>query len=156
MNEEVVLSGVAGDSIELAAETDPGKAALVELNVLRAPAKEEITRIALFRDAVVTTRFTPPQHLAVVMLDGSRASLLPDVIARPPESATVQRADDGPFRRRIFIDRSVVEVFVNGRLCLAQRVAPSRADSTGVSLRAQGSDAELRMLDVWQLKDLSK
>jgi beta-fructofuranosidase len=90
----------------------------------------------------------------VVTLDGSRSSLLPDILARPPESATVQLADDEPFRVRVFVDRSVVEVFVNGRQCLAIRVNPGRDDSIHVSLRAQGADAELRSLDCWQMQDL--
>ncbi len=37
------------------------------------------------------------------------------------------------------LHKSVVEVFVNGRQCVAARVYPGRADSLGVSLRAQGA-----------------
>ena len=51
-----------------------------------------------------------------------------------------------------FVDRSVVEVFVNGRQCLAVRVHPGRPDSMGVSLRAQGQDAELKSLDAWRME----
>ncbi len=46
---------------------------------------------------------------------------------------------------------SVVEVFVNGRQCVALRVYPGRDDSAGVSLRACGSGATLRSLDAWQM-----
>lgn len=155
-NQEFVLPGVTGNSFELAAEIDPGQASQVELNVLRSPDKEEFTRITLFRNAAVTTRFTPPQRkLAIVTLDGSRSSTLPDVLARPSESATVQLAEDEPFRLRVFVDRSVVEVFVNSRQCLAIRVNPGRDDSMQVSLRAQGADAQLRSLDCWQMKDVA-
>jgi hypothetical protein len=59
-----------------------------------------------------------------------------------------------PFRLRIFIDCSIVEVFVNGRQCLAVRVYPSRPDSLGVSLRSQGQDAELKSLDAWQMASI--
>ena len=52
---------------------------------------------------------------------------------------------------RIFVDKSVVEVFVNGKQCVAVRVYPERTDSVGVSLRAQGKDAVLQALDVWQM-----
>ncbi len=57
---------------------------------------------------------------------------------------------DEPLRLRVFIDRSVVEVFVNGRQYVAVRVYPGREDSLGVSFRAQDRDAELRSLDAWQ------
>ena len=50
--------------------------------------------------------------------------------------------------------KSIAEVFVNGRQCVALRVYPGRADSVGISLRAQGSDAALHALDVWQLKSI--
>ena len=49
---------------------------------------------------------------------------------------------------------AAVEVFVNGRQCVAVRVYPGRADSVGVSLRSQGSDATLRSLDAWQMKSI--
>ena len=55
---------------------------------------------------------------------------------------------------RVFIDKSVVEVFANGRQCLAVRVYPGREDSTGVSLRAQGAVAALSALDVWQMRSI--
>jgi len=53
---------------------------------------------------------------------------------------------------RVFVDRSVVEVFANGRQALAVRLYPGRADGTGISLRTQGSEAMLRSLDVWQMR----
>ena len=72
--------------------------------------------------------------------------------SRAPESAPVWLASDEPLKLRVFIDKSVVEVFVNGRQCVAARVYPGRADSLGVSLRAQGSDAVLKQLDAWTMK----
>ena len=59
-----------------------------------------------------------------------------------------------PLKLRVFIDRSVVEVFVNGKLYLAMRVYPGRRDSVGVSLRAQGQDAVLKKLDAWQMQSI--
>ncbi len=38
--------------------------------------------------------------------------------------------------------------------CLGLRVYPGRPDSTGVSLRAQGADAELRSIEVWQMASI--
>ncbi len=55
---------------------------------------------------------------------------------------------------QVFVDRSVVEVFVNGRQCVAVRVYPDRPDSVGVSLRAQGSAAKVKSLDAWQMDSI--
>jgi beta-fructofuranosidase len=59
-----------------------------------------------------------------------------------------------PLKLHVFIDKSVVEVFVNGKQCVAVRVYPGREDSLGVSLRAQGSGAKLKTLDAWKMKSI--
>jgi len=151
-NETLILPAITGDVLELSLEIDPGMARTIEIDVLRSPAAEEFTRISLYRDAAVSSRFMPPQRqLVMVQLDTSRASLSSEVIARVPEIAPVPMAEGEPFRVRVFIDRSVVEVFVNGRQSVAQRVYPTRTDSLGVALRAQGGEAELRSLDAWRM-----
>lgn len=74
------------------------------------------------------------------------------MFARAPEVAPHQLADGERLRLRVFVDRSVVEVFANDRQCMAVRVYPERDDSTGVAIRAQGGDAVLHALDAWQMK----
>jgi beta-fructofuranosidase len=80
--------------------------------------------------------------------------LHPDVNPRAPETAPILLANDEPLKLRVFIDKSVVEVFVNGKQALAVRVYPSRNDSVGVSLKAQGKDSELKLLEAWQMKSI--
>ena len=62
-----------------------------------------------------------------------------------------KRSKGESLKLHIFIDRSMAEVFVNGKACVAARVYPGRDDSLGVALRAQGADAELTSLDAWQM-----
>ena len=66
--------------------------------------------------------------------------------------ARCSRASDEPFKLRVFIDRGIVEVFINGRQCLAIRVHPGRADSVGVSLLSPGQDAKLKSLTAWPMQ----
>jgi beta-fructofuranosidase len=54
-------------------------------------------------------------------------------------------------RLRVFLDRSVLEVFANERVCIGERIYPSRPDSLGLALFAEGGSAELRGLDVWEM-----
>jgi beta-fructofuranosidase len=61
---------------------------------------------------------------------------------------------DEPLRLRVFVDRSVVEVFVNEKLYLAMRVYPDRHHSVGVSIRAEGQGAVLKKLDAWQMQSI--
>jgi beta-fructofuranosidase len=154
-NEDIVLPGIRGNTMEVDADIDAKDAPTIELDVLRSANAEETTRILLCKNRQVSSRFMPPQRkLSVVTLDNTRSSLLPEAQSRPPETASVYIPPDDTFHLRVFLDRSVVEVFINGRQCLAVRVRPSRADSIGVSLRAQGQEAELRSLDAWQMRSI--
>ncbi|MHB8898660.1 MAG: glycoside hydrolase family 32 protein [Thermoguttaceae bacterium] len=153
-NEDVVLEAVRGNAMELVARIDPQGAAMVEMDVLRSPGGEEATRILFFRERGLRDRSQAGPRPSVVTIDMSRSSTLPDATSRPPESGPVLLAPDEPVELRVFVDKSIVEVFVNGKQCVAVRAYPGRDDSLGVSLRAQGRDAELQSLDAWQMKSI--
>lgn len=150
-NKELVLKDINGNTMELNVEIDPKDARWVQLQVLRSPNAEEKTCITFYNyDRTLTYWYDTK---AEIVLDGSQSSTLKDVWVRPPERAVIMRGDE-PLKLRVFIDRSVVEVFVNGRQYLAMRVYPGRKDSMGVSLLAHGQDAVLKSLDVWQMKPI--
>ncbi len=159
-NKEVVLDRVQGNAMEIIAEIDPKASSMVELNVLRSPNTEEITRIMFFKHRGYRHREFGRRHEyaknfnSLISIDSSRSSILPDVASRGPETAQVFIEKNQPLKLRVFVDKSVVEVFVDGTQCVAQRVYPGRNDSIGVSLRAQGRDAVLKSIDAWQMKNI--
>ena len=73
---------------------------------------------------------------------------------RPPEQGPLALAPDEALHLRIFIDRSIIEVFANDRQCLTLRVYPEREDSRGVALFSRGRPAQLRSLKVWQMRSV--
>ncbi|MDE0306791.1 MAG: glycoside hydrolase family 32 protein [Albidovulum sp.] len=168
-NEELVLPRVDGDRLEIALRLEPDRASSFELNVLRSPDGEETTRIVFFRkrgfiyrtpfkDDVRSLRIISTvisdkiSHDSILCIDTSRSSTLPDALARPPEQGPVRLAEDEALDMRVFVDRSVVEVFANGSLALSVRVYPGRDDSGGVSLLSRGRDAQVSRFDVWRMK----
>jgi hypothetical protein len=56
-----------------------------------------------------------------------------------------------PLRLRVFLDRSVLEVFANGRQCLTQRIYPTCADSLGIKLISRSGSVKVKSLDAWDL-----
>jgi len=62
--------------------------------------------------------------------------------------------DGEPLRLRVFIDRSIVEVFANENQCLTMRTYPSREDSRGVSFYSRGSKAEIESLTAYQMHSI--
>jgi beta-fructofuranosidase len=152
-NREVVLENVRGNAMEIIAEIAPQKGQTIELNVLRSPGGEEVTRIQCFRDRGYR-RGNWDKLPMVVSIDSSHSTVATDVLCRPPETAQVDIGKDEPLKLRVFIDRSIVEVFINDRQCVAARMYPDRKDSVGVSLRAISKDAKLSSLDAWQMKNI--
>lgn len=154
-NEEVVLENINGNAIELAVEIDVKSAPMVELNVLRSPQKEEFTRIAFFRERGLRHPDAPERvRDSLLTIDSSYSSIARDVLSRAPETGAVSIAPDETLQLRVFVDKSVVEVFANGRQCVAMRVYPDKEESVGVSLRSQGQACELKSLDAWQMKNI--
>ena len=59
---------------------------------------------------------------------------------------------DEPLRLHIFLDRSVLEVFANERISITSWIYPTQADSVGVALLAERGQAQLNVLDAWQMR----
>ena len=81
-NQEMVLKNISGDAMEIVAEIDPKNAPMVEMNVLRSPNREEVTRIMFFKNRGY-------RGMSAISIDSSYSSLLPDVRSRAPETAPV-------------------------------------------------------------------
>ena len=145
---EVVLKGIQGKAIEIESVIDPGAAREVGLYVLRSKDGAERTRISFYRE----TNSRP--GTSALQIDVSEASLRSDVYARTPETGPFALKEGEPLRLRVFIDRSVVEVFANDRQCLTIRAYPEREDSNGVSIFSRGSSAKLVSLDGWQMRSV--
>jgi len=180
-NEELVLENIQGNTMEIFAEINPKDSKTIELNVLRSPNKEEYTRIVVYKEkgfsngleykagpgtarmpADLVPLVTGEERVredrgvrkSLISIESSHSSILPDVEVRAPETASFHLDPNENVHLRVFIDKSVVEVFVNGRQVVAIRVYPGREDSLGVSLSSRGEDAELVSLDSWQMKSI--
>ena len=73
---------------------------------------------------------------------------------RPPECGPFDLDPSGILDVKIFIDCSVVEVFIGNKQCLAVRVYPGLEDSKGISVKSYGGKAEILNLDVWEMKSI--
>ena len=59
--------------------------------------------------------------------------------------------DGEPLQLRIFVDRSVLEVYANGRQCITQRIYPTRSDSVDVRLFSNGGASIARSIEAWSM-----
>ncbi len=150
-NSEKILRGVKGRAMELEAVIDPGNAREVGLRILRSSDGTEQTTVSLLMHAWAWPWRSDKREL---MIDVSQASLGSKAASRSPEVGPLFLKDGELLRLRIFVDRSVVEAFANGRQCLTLRAYPTRQDSTGVSVFARGGKARLVSLNAYQMKSI--
>jgi beta-fructofuranosidase len=52
---------------------------------------------------------------------------------------------------RVFVDKSVVEVFANDRQAVMRRIYPTRADSLGVALFSNGGPTKVPVVEAWEM-----
>ena len=111
---EQILPGIAGDTIELRAEIDPGSA------------DEAGLKLRCDLDGEEETVLTWERGSSRIRLDVSRSSADPEFVGRDPQVADLDHDPDRPLLLRIFLDRSVVEVFAGDRVLLTKRIYPQR------------------------------
>ena len=61
---------------------------------------------------------------------------------------------DGDLALHIYVDRSVIEIIANNRICKTIRNYNRDSDSLGVSAFAEGGGAKLKSIDIWEMKSI--
>jgi sucrose-6-phosphate hydrolase SacC (GH32 family) len=144
-NEEVSLPNVQGDSLELALEIDPKQALEVGLKVRCSPDGKEQTAIV----------YDPVARM--LKIDMSQSTLRSDVSYSdsPIGMAIAGHVRNGPQPRgvveaplalrpgetlklRVFLDKSMLEVFANDRQCVTQQLFTDSRKATGIRVFARG------------------
>jgi beta-fructofuranosidase len=135
------LASIEADLLELHVRFAAGTTAReCGVSVRRSPAGEEETRLGYDADR---TFFA---------VDGTRSSLDPGFYGRSVRGGVVDLRGEA-LDLRVFVDRSVVQAYVNERYSLTARTFPSRYDALGVAVHARG-DAALETLRVWRLSGI--
>lgn len=146
-NEEIILEDISGNAMEIEADISLKASNAVQIKVLMSPENEEYTTITIY------TKLNYRGNKAI-MLDNTHSSTLRYQTARNPEIAYFDLNKNESVKLHIFIDKSVVEVFVNGREYLCLRAYPGMEESVGVSLKAIGAEAEVNSFDAYQMSPI--
>jgi sucrose-6-phosphate hydrolase SacC (GH32 family) len=133
------LAKVGGDMLEIALELAPapGVSARRGLVLRQTPDQAELTE--LYADQA-RKRFE---------IDRNRTTLDPDMRSHGVQGGAFDAAGEN-LRLRVFLDRSMVEAYLNERKSITSRVFPARLDATGLGLLAAPSDRVVS-LKVWRM-----
>ena len=154
----ISVNEVEGDSLEL------------EVNVDMATASQFSILVRCSPDGSEQTVITYDNNAGVIRIDTTKSSLRDDIFQPFPypqaayfpkqvrQSKDV-RIQEAPFELnpaevltlRVFLDRSILEVFANGRQCVTQRIYPSRKDSNRIKVMSAGGDVTIQSIRAWDM-----
>lgn len=131
-----LLESVAGDACELEITAEAPAKGRCGLKVRASPGGEEGT--LLYYDADKKELVFDSTHSGG---DGRKVV----------EHAPFELPPGEPLQLRVFVDKSVVEIFANSRQAIGRRVYPVRPDSLGIALFATGADVRFKTVKTWEM-----
>lgn len=150
VDEEVRLE-IHGDVLELEVEAILPADCAFGVKVRMSPDGSEQTSILV--DTAARTLVIDTSHSS---LDSDFSPRHPLIGSGPQAEAFTQTA---PFqldpaeslKLRIYVDKSILEVYANGRQCITQRIYPTRADSQGTAVFSQRGIVDLELVQGWDI-----
>lgn len=137
-NSEHQIKEIKGDSIELIVKISSSNALQFGIKVFCSPDCQEQTLI--FYDS----------EEKALKIDTTNSSVedSPKTIERAPFELDLSKEQ---LELRVFLDRSVIEVFANDRQAVMRRVYPSRNDSKHVMLFSVGGNTKVSSIEGWTM-----
>jgi beta-fructofuranosidase len=155
VGQDVTLKNISGNVMEMEITLDPGDAKRFGVKVLATPDGKEQTPIIVDRSKnllqvdLSNSSLAKPEYNEFAMAFAS-----PD----PSKNPAVE-TQDAPFELkkgekvhlRIFLDKSILEVFANGRQCITQVVYPTLNDAVHVKIFADDAPITVHSVKSWKL-----
>ena len=151
-NQPLTLKNTQGSSLELNIVIDPGKARQFGIKVFCSADGREQTPIVVDLD-----KKTLQIDMRKSSLDFDSIQYKEFVVMKDNEKRI--ETLDAPFELkkgemlnlRVFLDKSMVEVFANGRQCMTQVVYPTLNDAIHVQLFTEDAPVVARSVQSWKL-----
>jgi len=136
-----LIKDIKGDTLEIELEIEPQDAEKFGIIVRRSPNGEEETLLYYNNDNKTFS------------VDRNKTTLNPDLKNNYCYGVQGGKVDlkGENLKLRIFLDRSMLEVYINNRKSLTTRVFPSRGDSMGLQIWADGN-ITVKSMKVWRMK----
>jgi beta-fructofuranosidase len=134
---DVLLPDVQGNSLELSLEIFPHNTKQVGLKVCCSPDGKEET--VIYYDAIENK----------IKIDTRKSSLGEG--KKTVEAAPFELEKSESLQLRVFIDKSIIEVYANERQALSRRIYPTLPESQNIKLFANGGPAEIKKLKAWDM-----
>lgn len=150
------MPGVQGDCLNVMVTINPEGAKQVGVKLRCSPDGEEQTAITVDLEAQILRIELESSTLDKTIRYPRYGARDAEGLTEDEQFVTAQEAPfelqrGEPVELQIYLDRSVLEVFANGRQCMTQRIYPTRLDSLGVRLFARGGGAYVPSFSAWDM-----
>ncbi|MEY2191882.1 GH32 C-terminal domain-containing protein [Neobacillus sp. BF23-41] len=132
-----LLTNVKGDLLEIQLEINPASAKQVGLKARKSTNGEEET--LLFFDV----------EKQLLNIDRNKSSLDAD-IQKGIQGGELKIGKEN-LKLHIYLDRSMIEAYVNGKKSITSRVYPTLSDALGLELWSNGGKAKVVSMKVWEM-----
>lgn len=140
-----VASGVQGNSLELNVNFSlTSVSSTYGFELLANADGSEYTRI--YYDAIGKRIVLDKTHSTLSTSDEEKVQLV---------SAYDEAAFGKPKKFQVFIDHSVIDVFINDAAAFSFRAYPTKADSNGIKIYSNGGVATVESVEAWQMKNIN-
>ena len=129
-----------------------GACVLVRMRVHRRSSESITIAVRRSPDRQEETLIQYEWKAALLTLDRTRSTLDPHT-ARNAQQTSYSPPVPDHIEVTIFLDQSVLEVFLDGRACFTSRLYPILPESVGIALCSEGGDAAVSLLTMSGLKD---
>jgi beta-fructofuranosidase len=136
---ETKISRFSGKALEIQATFERHGDAEFGLKVFSSPDGQEETRI-VFND-----------NAGQIFIEREKASLDKRANVNPANMPVPLKKGE-PLKLNIFIDHSIIEIFANGRSCLACRVYPTREDAGGIHFFSRRGLVDVTDINIWKME----
>ncbi len=153
--QSATLKNIAGNILEMDLLIDPNEAKRFGVKVFCSEDGREQTPILIDREK--NTLQIDMKKSSLVKIDYTEYVM---AFASPdPEHNPVVETEEAPFilkpgekvRLRIFLDKSTLEVFANGRQCITQVIYPALKDAVNVQVFTDDAPIKIKEAKAWKL-----
>lgn len=153
-NEEKVLDSIRGNAMEMEISYSNKTSSCLEMRILRSDSGDEYTSICIYPErgnSIIHNGQFPRRHVVSVDCANSTKGDRP---MSPPEVRHIFTEKDEPLNLHVFIDKCVVEVYINNKEVIGRFVCPD-AESKSVSFISHGRDTVVDSVKAYNIMDVN-
>ena len=143
-----IMSSMSGNAIEIKAKVNVPSSGIFGIKVLSSGDGQEET-IIKFNTIDNTIEIDFENSSLDTSIKHFQRAMGHDEIIATNQIAPFELRDGETLDVQIFIDKSIIEVFANGRQCVTQRVYPTLKESQGVEVFSEKGGAMVESITTW-------